>query len=87
MGAYLTTPKVKTTVQWVLILGIYSQRRSDKRAPLRHCFCIPRPRSHINLYIEYDINYKKGAQRRTDVIPPLIYSYSPESVLSLELVW
>ena len=47
------------------------QRRSDNRAPLRHYFYIPRPRSHINLYIEYDFNYMKGAQRRTDVVPPL----------------
>ena len=48
-----------------------AQRRSDNRAPLRHYFYIPRPRSHINLYIEYDFNYMKGAQRRTDVVPPL----------------
>ena len=47
------------------------QRRADNRAPLRHYFYIPRPRSHINLYIEYDFNYMKGAQRRTDVVPPL----------------
>ena len=55
-----------------LLLGL-AQRRSDNRAPLRHYFYIPRPRSHINLYIEYmyDFNYMKGAQRRTDVVPPL----------------
>ena len=29
---------------------------------LRHYFYIPRPRSHINLYIEYDFNYMKGAR-------------------------
>ena len=52
----------------------YTQRRSDNRAPLRHYFYIPCPRSHINLYIEYDFNYMKGAQRRTDVVPPLDYT-------------
>ena len=32
--------------------SIMTQRRPDNRAPLRHYFYIPRPRSHINLYIE-----------------------------------
>ena len=51
-------------------------QRTDKRAPLRHYFYIPRPRSHINLYIEHNFNYKKGAQRRTDVVPPLTVNYT-----------
>ena len=38
---------------------------------LRHYFYIPRPHSHIKLYIEYDFNYMKGARRHTDVVPPL----------------
>ena len=48
----------KSTSSYLIILH---QRRSDNRAPLRHYFYIPRPRSHINLYIEYDFNYMKGA--------------------------
>ena len=32
------------------------------RARLRHSFYISRPRSHINLYIECDFNYKEGAR-------------------------
>ena len=55
-----------------MLYSVLYQRRSDNRAPLRHYFYIPRPRSHINLYIEYHFNYMKGAQRRTDVVPPLV---------------
>ena len=40
---------------------INNQRRSDNRAPLRHYY-IPRPHSHINLYIEYEFNYMKGTR-------------------------
>ena len=57
------------------ITEVLLQRRSDNRAPLRHYFYIPRPRSHINLDIEYNFNYMKGAQRRTDVVPPLVLLY------------
>ena len=35
-------------------------------------FYISRPRSHINLYIEYDINLQ---ERRTDVVPPLSFRW------------
>ena len=32
------------------------------RAPLRHSFYVSRPCSHINLFIQGDFNYKKGAR-------------------------
>ena len=76
LTVYTFGPKI---VQLALLISylrwtVLSQRRSDNRAPLRHYFYIPRPRSHINLYIEYNFNYMKGAKRRTDVVPPLVLS-------------
>ena len=56
-----------------LASGVGSFEAEEVRHPcaLRHYFYIPRPRSHIKLYIEYDFDYMKGARRRTDVGPPL----------------
>ena len=58
-------------------LEVFDWKPEEVR-PLRHYFYIPRPRSHINLYIEYDFNYMKGAQRRTDVVPPLTGSHDAQ---------
>ena len=43
---------------------------------LRHCFYNPPPCSHINSYIEYDINYTKGAR-----MSYLLWASSSDSLL------
>ena len=75
--------KEATVVTWLLCLlqnhwGIvdkswcrYASEEVRQECAFTPFFLIPHPRPHINLYIEYDFNYKKDAQRRTDVVPPL----------------
>ena len=60
-------------IEHMLFFQSSSVRSEEVRHPctLCHYFYIPRPRSHIKLYIEYDFNYMKGARRCTDVVPPL----------------
>ena len=44
------------------LLGSTISEEVQHPCALRHYFYIPRPRSHIKLYIEYDFNYMKGAR-------------------------
>ena len=58
---------VSVSLQYLRLHAAASSSRllpEEVRHPcaLRHYFYIPRPRSHIKLYIEYDCNYMKGAR-------------------------
>ena len=62
MNSHVIIISVVMNSHVIIISVVMNQRRFDNRAPLRHYFYIPRPRSYINLYIEYDFNYMKGAR-------------------------
>ena len=47
---------------YIIHIKPYMSEEARQPSPLRHYFYIPRQRSHINLYVEYDFNYMKGAR-------------------------
>ena len=44
------------------------------------------PMLPYKLYIEYDFNYRKGARRRTDVVPPLVSPIEMYRHITISLV-